>query len=74
MTENNTSWPSYYIKEHINNNVGMLKGVLEIALNEPGQVDIKIQDDLTYQAVYNLYGNLVRGVRVSYEVVDCTEK
>jgi len=61
-----TAWPSYYIKEHINNVAGMLKGVKEINLKSEGEVEILISDNLTKESLYNLFGNITRGVRITY--------
>lgn len=66
MSESKTSWPSYYLREYINNMAGMLKGVISIDLVSEGEIKMHFNDDPTRQALFELFGDITRGIRLTY--------
>lgn len=67
MSESKTSWPSYYLREHIIKSiVGGLKGVLGVDLKSEGEIEMRFDDDPTRQAIFNILGDITRGIRLTY--------
>jgi len=66
-----TAWPSYHVSELVIKSVGMLSGFVEVKYPTEDQITIKIKNSNTMEAIKNIFGDLFRGVKVSYE---CTKK